>query len=114
MAMPRKPVTFTGSSPLAPLMAQFIQEKRACGYRYDSCAGSLRRFDAHPCRQGLQHVELPSALRASGASRSLRSQTDFAPASLPTPQPAPPSSSRSTIAVVLACSPRSECPEFQP
>jgi hypothetical protein len=35
MAAPRKPVTFTGNSPLAPLMAQFIQEKRACGYRYD-------------------------------------------------------------------------------
>jgi len=62
MAMPRKPVTFTGDSPLAPLMAQFVQEKRACGYRYDECAGSLRRFDAYLCRQGLQQVELPRAL----------------------------------------------------
>ena len=35
MATPRKPVTFTGSSPLAPLMAQYVQEKRACGYRFN-------------------------------------------------------------------------------
>ena len=62
MAMPRKPVTFTGNSPLAPLMAQFVQEKRACGYRYDERAGSLRRFDAYLCRQGLQQVELPRVL----------------------------------------------------
>ena len=27
MAVPRKPATFTGNSPLAPLMAQYIQEK---------------------------------------------------------------------------------------
>ena len=33
MAAPRKPTTFTGNSPLAPLMAQFIQETRACGRR---------------------------------------------------------------------------------
>lgn len=65
MAMPRNPVTFTGDSPLAPLMAQFVQEKRACGYRYDECAGSLRRFDAYLCRQGLQQVELPRALVSS-------------------------------------------------
>ena len=65
MAVPRKPVTFTGNSPLAPLMAQFIQEKRACGYRYDECASSLRRFDAYLCRQGLQQVELPRAVISS-------------------------------------------------
>jgi integrase/recombinase XerD len=65
MATSRKPVTFTGNSPLAPLMAQFVQEKRACGYRYDECASSLRRFDAYLCRQGLQHVELPRAMMSS-------------------------------------------------
>ena len=65
MAMPRKPVTFTGNSPLAPLMAQFVQEKRACGYRYDECASSLRRFDAYLCRQGLQQIELPRAVISS-------------------------------------------------
>lgn len=65
MATPRKPVTFTGNSPLAPLMAQFVQEKRASGYRYDECASSLRRFDAYLCRQGLQQVELPRAVLSS-------------------------------------------------
>lgn len=64
MAMPRKPVTFTGNSPLAPLMEKFIQEKRACGYRYNECALSLRRFDAYLCRQGLQQVELPTTVIA--------------------------------------------------
>ena len=47
MATPRKPVTFAGSSPLAPLMAQYVQEKRACGYLYNVGAWSLRRLDAH-------------------------------------------------------------------
>ena len=65
MAVPRKPATFTGNSPLAPLMAQYIQEKRACGYRYNDTALSLRRFDAHLCRQGLQQVELPRSMTSS-------------------------------------------------
>ena len=65
MALPRKPATFTGHSPLAPLMAQFIQEKRACGYRYNAITLSLRRFDAHLCRQGLQHVELSRSVTSS-------------------------------------------------
>ena len=51
MAAPRKPTIFTGNSPLAPLMAQLIQEKRACGYRYDVGVWSLRRLDAHLCRR---------------------------------------------------------------
>lgn len=59
MASPRKPATFTGDSPLAPLMAQFIQEKRACGYRYNPGVCSLRRLDAHLCRQGLPVIPLP-------------------------------------------------------
>ena len=65
MAAPRKPTTFTGNSPLAPLMAQFIQEKRACGYRYDVGAWSLRRLDAHLCRHGLQQVELPRPMTST-------------------------------------------------
>jgi integrase/recombinase XerD len=32
-------------SSLAPLMQQFVQEKRACGYRYDAPAYLLMRFD---------------------------------------------------------------------
>lgn len=62
MATPRKPVTFSGSSPLAPLMAQYVQEKRACGYRYDEYVGCLRRFDTYLCNQGLQKVELQKAV----------------------------------------------------
>lgn len=65
MALPRKPATFSGNSPLAPLMAQFVQEKRACGYRYNAITLSLRRFDAYLCRQGLQQVELPRSVTSS-------------------------------------------------
>jgi hypothetical protein len=65
MAAPRKPTIFTGNSPLAPLMAQFIQEKRACGYRYNVGAWSLCRLDAHLCRQGLQQVELQRSMTSS-------------------------------------------------
>jgi integrase/recombinase XerD len=60
-----KHATFTGNSPVAPLMAQFIQEKRACGYRYNPGVCSLRRLDAHLCRQGLQQFELPKAATSS-------------------------------------------------
>jgi integrase/recombinase XerD len=51
-----------GHSPLAPLMEQFVQEKRACGYRYVANASVLRRFDAFLCQQGLQRCELSKAL----------------------------------------------------
>jgi len=62
MATPHKLVTFAGNSSLAPLMAQLVQEKRACGYRYDEYVWGLRRFDTYLCRQGLQRVELPKAI----------------------------------------------------
>ena len=65
MAAPRKPTMFTGNSPLAPLMAQLIQEKRACGYRYNVGAWNLCRLDAHLCRQGLRQVELPKSMTSS-------------------------------------------------
>lgn len=65
MVATRKPVTFTGSSPLAPVMAQFVQEKRACGCRYNTAVLVLRRFDVHLCQHGLQQVELPRAMTAS-------------------------------------------------
>ena len=51
-----------GHSPLAPLMEQFVQEKRACGYRYVENALILRRFDAFLCQQGLQRCELLKSL----------------------------------------------------
>lgn len=65
MAAPRKPTTFTGHSPLASLMVQFIEEKRACGYRYNVGASGLSRLDAHLCRQGLQQVELLKSVTSS-------------------------------------------------
>jgi len=65
MASPRKLTPFAGGSPLAPLMAQFIQEKRACGYRYNAGAWSLGRLDAHLCRHGLTRVELPKSATSS-------------------------------------------------
>ena len=36
-------VTF--KSPLAPLMEQFVREKRAVGYKYEAGAAQLMRFD---------------------------------------------------------------------
>ena len=65
MAAPRKPTRFAGNSPLAPLMAQFVQEKRACGCRYNVGARGLCRLDAHLCRQGLQQVELTRSMTSS-------------------------------------------------
>lgn len=60
--MTNKVAPVGGHSPLAPLMEQFVQEKRACGYRYAEEASILRRFDAFLCQQGLQRCELPKSL----------------------------------------------------
>lgn len=51
-----------GHSLLATLMDQFVQEKRACGYRCIDHISILRRFDAFLCKQGLQRCELPKSL----------------------------------------------------
>ncbi|MGO4382328.1 tyrosine-type recombinase/integrase [Pseudoduganella sp. RAF53_2] len=59
--MSNKVAQFAGRSPLAPLMEQFIQEKRACGYKYHHGAIFLSRFDAFLCSQGLDRCELPRA-----------------------------------------------------
>ena len=60
--MPNELTPVGGHSPLAPLMDQFVQEKRACGYRYVENALILRRFDAFLCQQGLQRCELSKSL----------------------------------------------------
>lgn len=60
--MSSKVLPVGGHSPLAPLMEQFVQEKRACGYRYAENASVLRRFDAFLSQQGLQRCELPKSL----------------------------------------------------
>ena len=46
MSSSKSKATFKSS--LAPLMEQFVQEKRAIGYRYKIGAGVLMRFDP-PC-----------------------------------------------------------------
>lgn len=60
--MSNKVAQFVGHSTLAPLMAQFIREKVACGYRYGEAASALRRFDAFLCNRGLDRCELPRSL----------------------------------------------------
>lgn len=59
--MSHKIPPFAGKSPLAPLMEQFIQEKRACGYRYNHAASVLSRFDTFLCSRGLDRCELPQS-----------------------------------------------------
>lgn len=49
-------------SPVAPLMEQFVQEKRACGYRYRAGADALARFDRFLSGEGLAQCELPRSL----------------------------------------------------
>lgn len=46
-------------SPLADLMTRFIQDKQACGYRYQRDSQELERLDRFLCNIGLRAVELP-------------------------------------------------------
>jgi len=43
-------------------MEQYIQEKRACGYRYSASVSILNCFDTFLCEQGLDRCELPRTL----------------------------------------------------
>ncbi len=49
-------------SPLASLMEQFVQEKRACGYRYHEPVRLLARFDRFLSGEALSQHELPRDL----------------------------------------------------
>jgi integrase/recombinase XerD len=49
-------------SPVAALMEQFVQEKQACGYRYDEAAHILARFDRFLCDEALAQCALPRAI----------------------------------------------------
>ena len=51
----------TFHSPLAPLLKQFIQEKRARGYRYDEPARLLARLDQHLCGAAPAPATLPQS-----------------------------------------------------
>lgn len=46
-------------SPLAPIIQQLIEEKRACGYKYDAPAGVLKCFDRFLCSTTIKQNELP-------------------------------------------------------
>ncbi|MCK5663908.1 MAG: tyrosine-type recombinase/integrase [Thiotrichaceae bacterium] len=47
------------NSPLAELMDKFINEKQACGYRYQRETQELLRLDRFLCEKQLQSIELP-------------------------------------------------------
>lgn len=49
-------------SPLAPLMEQFVREKRACGYGYLAGTRLLQRLDRFLCDEGLATRSLPRAV----------------------------------------------------
>ena len=49
-------------SPIAPLIKQFIQEKRVCGYKYEEAPAILKDLDSFLCNTGLKKVELPENL----------------------------------------------------
>jgi integrase/recombinase XerD len=51
-----------GRSPLGPLMAQLIQEKRAVGYGYIPQSYWLNDLDRFLSQEGLIHIELPKDL----------------------------------------------------
>jgi integrase len=50
-------------------MEQFVQEKRACGYRYDERARLLARFDRFLCDEALSQCELPRSISRKWLAR---------------------------------------------
>lgn len=59
--MPTSNRIATFGSPLAPLMEQFVNEKRACGYRYIGQAQLLARFDRSLSRELVTASTLPQS-----------------------------------------------------
>ena len=57
-------VTSTFNSVLAPFIEQFIQQMRACGYRYTTSAESLRQLDHYLLESGLNTVALTKVMIA--------------------------------------------------
>jgi integrase/recombinase XerD len=49
-------------SVIAPLIQQFIQEKRACGYNYQSAPRILKELDSFLCNTTLKQIALPKKL----------------------------------------------------
>jgi len=56
-------------SPLAPLMEQFVQEKRACGYRYHGEARTLARFDRFLFDEAVTQSALPRSITGKWLAR---------------------------------------------
>ena len=56
-------------SPVGSLMEQFVQEKRACGYRYDEAARLLARFDRFLSDEALSECELPRSISRKWLSK---------------------------------------------
>lgn len=56
-------------SSLAPLMEQFVEEKRACGYQYDEPTRILGQCDHFLADEGLNGTALPSALTQQWLSK---------------------------------------------
>ena len=48
-------------TPLAPLMRQFVEEKRACGHQYNGQARLLARFDHALANESVTASTLPRA-----------------------------------------------------
>ncbi len=49
-------------SAIASLINQFIQEKRACGYKYDEAWSVLKRLDSFLCNTALKQIALPEKI----------------------------------------------------
>jgi integrase/recombinase XerD len=49
-------------SPVGSLMEQFVQQKQACGFRYQESARMLARFDRFLCDEALSQCELPRSI----------------------------------------------------
>jgi integrase len=60
--MPNDLSTSPFESILAPLMEEFLREKRACGYKYYEETRVLRSFDNLLSKEGLASTELPRAI----------------------------------------------------
>jgi integrase/recombinase XerD len=56
-------------SAVGSLMEQFVQEKRACGYRYDEPARLLACFDRFLCDEALSQCELPRPISRKWLSK---------------------------------------------
>lgn len=67
--MPNDKSNSTFHSVLAPLMEAFVEEKRACGYRYNVGDYNLGRLDEHLCTEGLTTIDLPRSMAKKWLSK---------------------------------------------